>query len=168
MILRPYQQEAVNAVYDYLRNKEGNPCVVAPTGCGKSAILGTVLKLDRQVSIAKNTGICYIACYIAFFIFSFTDERCDALNRLKTISKRISGHANYCLDDSTNVTNGTLPVSSPSPSDTMGSPSSVMSPTSVGIPSPKAKKNSSITSSMFPKTVSENRERDDRHFQKKS
>jgi superfamily II DNA or RNA helicase len=30
-VLRPYQQQAVNAVYDYLRNKDGNPCVVLPT-----------------------------------------------------------------------------------------------------------------------------------------
>jgi hypothetical protein len=32
-VLRPYQQEAVNAVYQYLRVKNGNPCLVLPTGC---------------------------------------------------------------------------------------------------------------------------------------
>ena len=31
--LRPYQQEAVNAVYEHLRTKDTNPCVVLPTGC---------------------------------------------------------------------------------------------------------------------------------------
>ena len=33
MELRPYQHEAVEAVYDYLRNHDDNPCVVLPTGC---------------------------------------------------------------------------------------------------------------------------------------
>ena len=33
---RQYQLEAINAVDDYLCNKEGNPCVVMPTGSGKS------------------------------------------------------------------------------------------------------------------------------------
>ena len=31
--LRPYQQEAVEAVYNHLRTKDNNPCVVLPTGC---------------------------------------------------------------------------------------------------------------------------------------
>ncbi len=31
--LRPYQQEAVDAVYEHLRTKDTNPCVVLPTGC---------------------------------------------------------------------------------------------------------------------------------------
>lgn len=33
MILRPYQQEAVNAVYEHLRQRDDNPCIVLPTGC---------------------------------------------------------------------------------------------------------------------------------------
>lgn len=33
MQLRPYQQAAVEAVYDYLRHHDDNPCVVLPTGC---------------------------------------------------------------------------------------------------------------------------------------
>lgn len=40
--LREYQQEAVNAVYDYLRNREGSPCIVLPTGSGKTATLATI------------------------------------------------------------------------------------------------------------------------------
>lgn len=31
--LRPYQQEAVNAVYEHLRSRDDNPCIVLPTGC---------------------------------------------------------------------------------------------------------------------------------------
>jgi DNA repair protein RadD len=40
--LRPYQQEAVNAVYRYLREHDDNPVVVAPTGSGKSAIIAAI------------------------------------------------------------------------------------------------------------------------------
>lgn len=40
--LRPYQQEAVDAVYDHLRRKDTNPCVVLPTGTGKSLVLGKI------------------------------------------------------------------------------------------------------------------------------
>ena len=36
MSLRPYQLEAVASVYDYLRAGPGNPCVVLPTGSGKT------------------------------------------------------------------------------------------------------------------------------------
>ncbi len=31
--LRPYQQAAVDAVYEHLRTRDDNPCVVLPTGC---------------------------------------------------------------------------------------------------------------------------------------
>ena len=31
--LRPYQQAAVDAVYNHLRSKDNNPCIVLPTGC---------------------------------------------------------------------------------------------------------------------------------------
>lgn len=33
MELRPYQQAAVDAVYNHLRSKDNNPCIVLPTGC---------------------------------------------------------------------------------------------------------------------------------------
>ena len=33
MDLRPYQQAAVDAVYNHLRSKDNNPCIVLPTGC---------------------------------------------------------------------------------------------------------------------------------------
>jgi len=40
--LRPYQQEAVDAVYDHLRNRDDNPCVVLPTGTGKSVVIAKI------------------------------------------------------------------------------------------------------------------------------
>ncbi len=33
MQLRPYQTEAIDAIYHYLRTQNGNPCCVLPTGC---------------------------------------------------------------------------------------------------------------------------------------
>ena len=42
--LRPYQRDAVNAVYDHLRNKDTNPCVVIPTAGGKSLCIAQVAK----------------------------------------------------------------------------------------------------------------------------
>ena len=42
MQLRPYQEEAVHAVYDHLQNREDNPCVVLPTGSGKSIVIAQI------------------------------------------------------------------------------------------------------------------------------
>lgn len=44
MILRHYQQTAVDKIYDYLREKSGNPCVVLPTGSGKTPLLATLCR----------------------------------------------------------------------------------------------------------------------------
>ncbi len=44
MNLRPYQLEAVNAVYRHLREHDDNPCVVIPTAGGKTPILATICK----------------------------------------------------------------------------------------------------------------------------
>ena len=43
MELRGYQQIAVNAVYDYLRKSDLNPCVVLPTGAGKSIVIAKIV-----------------------------------------------------------------------------------------------------------------------------
>jgi DNA repair protein RadD len=42
--LRPYQQAAVDAVYDYLRGHDDNPCVVIPTAGGKTPVLATICR----------------------------------------------------------------------------------------------------------------------------
>ena len=44
MQLRDYQQNAIRAVYSYLRNHTGNPCCVLPTGSGKTPVIATVCK----------------------------------------------------------------------------------------------------------------------------
>ena len=42
--LRSYQNEAVEAVYQYLRENDDNPCVVIPTAGGKTPVMATVCK----------------------------------------------------------------------------------------------------------------------------
>lgn len=42
--LRPYQEEAVEAVFDYWGAEGGNPLVDLATGCGKSAVLSEIIK----------------------------------------------------------------------------------------------------------------------------
>lgn len=47
MKLRPYQDETVDAIFGFLRSREGNPCAVLPTGAGKSLVLA---ELCREVA----------------------------------------------------------------------------------------------------------------------
>ncbi len=42
MKLRTYQQAAVDAVYEHLRNRDDNPVAVLPTGAGKSLVLAQI------------------------------------------------------------------------------------------------------------------------------
>lgn len=44
MILRPYQLESVAAIYSHLRTRQDNPCVVIPTGGGKTPVIAQVCK----------------------------------------------------------------------------------------------------------------------------
>ena len=44
MELRPYQNEAIAAIYDYLRTQNGNPCCVIPTAGGKTPILASICR----------------------------------------------------------------------------------------------------------------------------
>ncbi len=44
LTLRPYQQAAVDAVYEHLRQHDDNPCVVIPTAGGKTPILATICR----------------------------------------------------------------------------------------------------------------------------
>ncbi len=44
MKLRPYQQDAVNAIYSHIREREDNPCVVIPTAGGKTPVMAHICK----------------------------------------------------------------------------------------------------------------------------
>ena len=42
--LRPYQAEAVDAVYKHLRSRDDNPCIVLPTASGKTPVMATICR----------------------------------------------------------------------------------------------------------------------------
>ncbi|HAN99479.1 MAG TPA: DNA helicase, partial [Planctomycetaceae bacterium] len=42
--LRPYQRQAVDAVYEHLRNRDDHPCVVIPTAGGKTPVMATICR----------------------------------------------------------------------------------------------------------------------------
>lgn len=44
MMLRDYQQRSINQLYDWLRGNIGHPCLVLPTGSGKSHIVAALCK----------------------------------------------------------------------------------------------------------------------------
>jgi len=44
LVLRPYQEAAKAAVYEHLRTREDNPCVVIPTGGGKTPVMASICK----------------------------------------------------------------------------------------------------------------------------
>ena len=59
MILRPYQDEAKSAVYQHLRTREDNPCIVIPTGGGKTPLLASictdaVMRWDGRVIVLAH------------------------------------------------------------------------------------------------------------------
>jgi hypothetical protein len=43
-MLRPYQQRAINQLYDWMQNNDGHPCLVLPTGSGKSHIIAELCR----------------------------------------------------------------------------------------------------------------------------
>lgn len=42
--LRPYQRESIDTTWDYLRGHAGNPCIVLPTGSGKTIVLAEMIR----------------------------------------------------------------------------------------------------------------------------
>ena len=44
MMLRDYQQRAIDQCYAWMRSNSGNPCIVIPTGGGKSHIIAALCK----------------------------------------------------------------------------------------------------------------------------
>jgi len=42
--LRPYQADAVSAVYEHLRTRDDHPCVVIPTAGGKTPVMGAICR----------------------------------------------------------------------------------------------------------------------------
>lgn len=58
MKLRDYQSAAVDAVWNHIRDREDNPCVVIPTGGGKTPVLAT---LANQAATLWKGRVCILA-----------------------------------------------------------------------------------------------------------
>jgi len=66
--LRYYQREAIDSAYDFIRNRKDNPCIVLPTGAGKTPVManicndvvnrwnGRVLILSHVKELIKQTA----------------------------------------------------------------------------------------------------------------
>lgn len=91
MKLRPYQQDALGALYEYLSTASGNPLVVIPTGGGKTPIIATICKdaadCQRRVLVLSHVKelvsqvadkLQIVAPELEFGIF------CDGLDRKDT------------------------------------------------------------------------------------
>jgi DNA repair protein RadD len=59
MNLRPYQQEAVDAINDHLMKRGDNPLCVIPTGGGKTVVFATLIQQWRQAW--PQTRVCVLA-----------------------------------------------------------------------------------------------------------
>lgn len=62
MILRPYQQEAIDSVWDYYRmGNTGNPVIALPTGTGKSLVIaGFIQSVYRQFPDQRITMLTHV------------------------------------------------------------------------------------------------------------
>ena len=68
--LRPYQAEAVDAVYEHLRSRDDNPCVVIPTAGGKTPIMATICR----DAVSKWNGRVLILAHVKELIEQAVDK----------------------------------------------------------------------------------------------
>lgn len=59
MKLRTYQTESIDSVNLYLREKGGNPCIVLPTGAGKSFVMAEMIR--QWVDLCPQIRVCVLA-----------------------------------------------------------------------------------------------------------
>jgi len=72
--LRPYQLEAVEAIYDYLRTHDDNPCAVLPTASGKTPIIATIC----DDAVTKWSGRVLICAHVKELL----EQSIDKLNMI--------------------------------------------------------------------------------------
>lgn len=69
--LRPYQQSAIDSLFDYLFNQKGHPLIVAPVGAGKSLLIAETIK--KAHSIAPRTRI-VVLTHVKELLVQIADE----------------------------------------------------------------------------------------------
>lgn len=68
--LRPYQSEAKNAVYEHLRTRSNNPCVVIPTAGGKTPLIASIC----QDSVGQWQGRVLILAHVKELLQQAADK----------------------------------------------------------------------------------------------
>ena len=74
MQLRDYQQKAVDAVYNHMRTRDDNPCVVLPTGTGKSIVIARIV----QDAVSRWNGRVLILAHVKELL----EQNADKVRRL--------------------------------------------------------------------------------------
>ncbi|MCD4823057.1 MAG: DEAD/DEAH box helicase [Phycisphaerae bacterium] len=74
LTLRPYQAEAVDAVYRYLRDRDDNPVVVIPTAGGKTPVMSTICR----DAVQKWSGRVLILAHVKELL----EQTADTLRRV--------------------------------------------------------------------------------------
>ena len=64
MPLRDYQQEALDALENYVAIETDNPLVVMPTGSGKSHVIAEFV---RHMNQQKNSKLCLVRFFFIFW-----------------------------------------------------------------------------------------------------
>ncbi|MCQ4165101.1 DEAD/DEAH box helicase [Tahibacter harae] len=59
MQLRPYQREAIDSAWKYLRACDGNPCLVLPVGAGKTIVMAELIR--EAITAFPGTRIAVVA-----------------------------------------------------------------------------------------------------------
>lgn len=59
MQLRPYQREAIDSAWNYLRACDGNPCLVLPVGAGKTIVMAELIR--EALTAFPGTRIAVVA-----------------------------------------------------------------------------------------------------------
>ena len=73
MILRPYQNESVEAVWNYLRERDDAPVVVLPTGAGKTPVIAALIR----DAVTKWNGRVLVLAHVKELL----EQGLDKLNR---------------------------------------------------------------------------------------
>src|SRR5689334_19415280 len=70
LVLRPYQESAKFAVYDHLRSRDDNPCVVIPTAGGKTPVIASICK----DAVGQWNGRALILAHVKELLEQATDK----------------------------------------------------------------------------------------------
>jgi HEAT repeat protein len=96
LILRPYQQAAIDAVYAHLRNRDDNPCIVLPTGSGKTPLIATICK----DAVGRWNGRVLVVAHVKELLELLNDEDVSVRYEACEALAQSDGGVDYGPDES--------------------------------------------------------------------